>query len=222
LKSYLKIAGFSIALVCFPIRVSAQEEESTRTLSVLASAGVASGLPNTIRPRMVGSFGMAINIGPNFAVGLQYDPKLNLAGTSIMFSTEAGFGQLAGANESPSGTNRIVVRRMPIMVWTKVTANAGLSPFIRAGAGVARTDLRETFYAPNVESSPISVQQWHFVWGVGGGLGYRVDPMWEIQIYCDTWVSEKPVTQTVQPYGEFGIEDWYMFVPVGLRVAISI
>jgi hypothetical protein len=64
-----------------------------------------------------------------------------------------------------------------------------LSPFVRVGVGISKTDFRETYsYNPNIS---IRFHDWAFTWGIGGRFNYSFSPQFDVALFLDDWITEQ-------------------------------
>jgi opacity protein-like surface antigen len=112
------------------------------------------------------------------------------------------------------------IQRMPVMLWAKIISDRRLSPFLQVGAGMAKTDYRENASA---RSGPtIRFHEWHFSWGLGGGMNYQVGSAIAVELFVEDWVTEKDilgVNSRGRTDGIFGRNGMYTY---GVRAVFSL
>ena len=169
---------------------------------------------------LAGSEGQLVHPGVAFSGGLQYGPIFELRGTHFFTSLETGYSEI---KPSPLVAARFTLdgglRRTPIMVWGKVISETLLSPFIRLGAGAARTEVWNIF-SPDDGNSTRN-HRWQFCWGVGAGLNYQTSDAVGFELYCDGWVTEDDLTFAPTDYGQGILGPFYLW-SLGIRTIVEL
>lgn len=161
-----------------------------------------------------------ITPGMSFSVGLEYGPLVRLAGALVAPSVELSFGEERASQSFPAGLVTGGIQRMPIMLWVRVMSETELSPFLRIGAGVAKTDFRED--ASSRRGATIRFHEWHFSWGFGGGLNYQIADRISTELFIDVWESEADILGPNSRGRQDGIFDRYGLQAFGLRGLFSL
>jgi hypothetical protein len=85
---------------------------------------------------------------------------------------------------------------------------------------MAKTDYRENASA---RSGPtIRFHEWHFSWGLGGGMNYQVGSAIAVELFVEDWVTEKDilgVNSRGRTDGIFGRNGMYTY---GVRAVFSL
>ena len=214
-KHYLTLIALSLVLL--PVTTEAQRIPETHfSIVVAAGAGWDGGKTWTFESCDCAP----INPGMSIGVGLEYGPLIRVGGALVMPSIEISFGEERASQSFPTGTIRAGVQRMPIMFWTKVIAETNLSPFLRVGAGLARTDFREDASARN--GATIRFHEWGFSWGAGAGLNYQLTGGISAELFVDYWSSEKPILGVNSSGNPDGISHRYALQAFGIRGLFSL
>ena len=109
----------------------------------------------------LGSKDNPIHPGLALSGGLQYGPLVELQGIHFLISLESGYTELSPSKlVASSFTFDGGLRRIPIMIWGKVISKTPLSPFVRLGTGVARTEFWNIFTPDGGNSTRI--HRWQF------------------------------------------------------------
>lgn len=132
-------------------------------------------------------------------------------------SLEVGYGQV-GITDHSLGTGKadMVQQRLPVMLWGTLETKNDLSPYLRIGSGISKTDFREIYTNTYVPS--IRFHRWNFCWGIGAGLRYRYSEIFDIALFVDTWITEDKILEQNRWGDEIGTPGPESLVPAGLRV----
>ena len=212
-------ATFAILFIASQSWVFAQDERPSPVFSIVAAGGLSWSGSSSIPfyPYFLGTYFAQVHPGPSFSAGMQYGPLYSIAGTELFVSAELGFGQEAGRAQFGSEYNEARVQRFPTLLWLKAKSTTALSPFLRAGIGAARTDLRETASLTTGIETPISIHRWTFIWGVGGGLNYQFSSKIQLELFVDGWISDARIVRFDQWGNQLGITNSYVLSPFGVR-----
>jgi opacity protein-like surface antigen len=208
-------------LICRHGIVCAQNEELNPKLSVTTAIGGGfSGLTAWIFHSR-GEESVPMKPGVGFEVGLTYGPLVKLAGTNISASASIAYGE-SNTGKTHIGDSELEggFQRLPIMVWAAMTTDERLSPFLRGGLGMAKTDYRErstTGYVRNVR-----FHEWQFVWGLGGGVRFTTSDSFAIEAFLDAWVSEKDLVEPLDAWYRIRMQGRFAIYLAGIRGTITI
>ena len=209
----------SIALVLLkPVYSVGQEKSLDAHFSVTTALG--GGWSGVKRWTFQSCDCALVKPGIGVGLGLEYGPVLQLEGALLIPSIEISFAEESASRSFPTGSIEGGRQRMPIMVWAKIISNQRLSPFLRVGAGIEKTDYRESSLAR--WGPTIRFHQWQFSWGLGGGLNYQVGSAIALELFVDDWVTEEDIL-AVNSFGDtdgiFGRSGMYIF---GARAVIAL
>ena len=173
-----------------------------------------------------------VNPLPGIGAGLTYGPLFSFGGTHMFISAEIGYGgvgtgqhfnasdPVSPLTESAKHTVEMNIRRLPIMTWMTLSTSGTISPYIRAGAGISKTDFSEQYSYPGPS---ISLSDWGFVWGIGGGLDARLTENISLALFLDDWITVEDLLE-VPPDKNYpsGLHAPVKLTLVGFRVTCGL
>ena len=213
----MRITIHSVLLLTVPLLLHAQERPNQPTLSVIIDGGI--GWNGPARWDFPRGGDAPIVPGPSLGLGLQYGPIMQFFGTQVISSFEVGYAEQKAVRSSSSGETVYGVQRFPVLGGLTVIAETRLSPFIKIGAGAAKTDFRELLPQHNITN--IRFHEWRFAWSFGSGINYAVDSTLSLGIYTDVWWSEQDITGLDDGGAERGIFGRYALQTYGLRLTFT-
>jgi hypothetical protein len=161
-----------------------------------------------------------IRPGVGFGIGLEYGPIVRLQGALLIPSIEVSYGQERAELNFERGTIEAGIQRLPILLWVKIISESNLSPFLRLGAGIAKTDYREVGYhdrGPNIR-----FHEWHFAWAFGTGLNYQLSRTIAGEFFFEDWISEQNIVGLNSIGYEDGLYGRFGILALGLRAIVSL
>jgi hypothetical protein len=168
----------------------------------------------------LGSEDKPIHPGLALSGGLQYGPIFELQGVHFLISLESGYTELSPSRLIGSSfTLEGGLRRVPIMIWGKVVSETPLSPFVRLGTGVARTEFWNIFSPDDGKSTRI--HRWQYCWGVGAGLNYQISDLIALELYSDGWVTEDDLAFGPTDYRQGILGRFYVW-SLGFRTTVEL
>lgn len=208
-------------LICRHGIVCAQDEGLNPKLSVTTAIGGGfSGLTAWLFHSREGE-SVAMKPGIGFEVGLMYGPLVKISGANISASASIAYGESnTGKTQIGNSVLEGGFQRLPIMAWVSMTTDERLSPFLRGGLGIAKTDYREqstTGYVRNVR-----FHEWQFVWGLGGGVKFTTSDSFAIEAFLDAWVSEKDLVEPLDAWYRIRLAGRFAIYLAGIRGTITI
>lgn len=152
-------------------------------------------------------------------IGMQYGPLVSMEGVDLSSSLEIAFGQLGTVDHSVGAKSaEMVIQRLPVILWFALEAETRLSPFVRVGAGICKTDIREIY--TNTYYPSIRFHSWNFTWGYGTGLRYRCSSTLAVAIFIDNWITGGTIAQQNRWGRGVGFYAPYSDSPAGLSITV--
>lgn len=162
--------------------------------------------------------------GVSLTAGVQYGPLVTLHGASIYSSVEVAYGRTGTGKQRIKGSiirfaeenaAELEIRSIPIMVWLTLITDNILSPYIRFGAGLSRTDVRDEYFFSDGPTARF--HQWDFTWGIGGGLNLKILDNLELALFLDDWITPSDLQSAREGWATFKLKGPNKMTAVGFR-----
>lgn len=219
----IRIFCFGLLLLSPALR--AQEESSSKHFAIIFYGGATTGTTTWRFLSAKDRFPVYSHIA--VSGGLMYGPVISALGSDVNISLEIGYGSIKTDESdiilqlpfSPHYGQRYLaemeIQRIPVMFWVTMISTTKLSPFIRVGAGMSKSDFRESYSFP--EGPSFSFNRWAFTWGIGGGLNLNVSPTYSVGVFLDDWITSQDLLETLSSGIQNGLEAPFKLTIIGIK-----
>ena len=138
----------------------------------------------------------------------------------MYFSSEVGYSQVHTAViDAYRGTTQAKWRRLPILLWTKLTTQNSFSPYVRVGFGASQVEFQETYSSLVFDN--IDLKYWAFAWGGGAGIEWLTSDRVRFAFFVDYISAEGTQTQIRPDGSEDGIFVRSGVLQAGIRTEVA-
>jgi len=142
----IRLSTITLFAVFLLSSVHAQSNDEQSRLSLSAGVGTFPAFLGTRYEFSEALIESYINTTIFGTVGISYAKVFSPLGMSVDVSIDAFYGQVSTPQVNPFGlTARMNNEVLFLGLWTKMKVEGALAPFIRMGAGILKSDLREEY-----------------------------------------------------------------------------